>query len=95
MSVVTPTIAPGQRVIIRIAATIVNAVDGRLDYLGERFTIDPSNFVALVDGHMALIEVRVRIIRSTGKASFLVDHEGHALRVHAQQIRPIESEVVR
>lgn len=94
MSVVTPTIAPGQRVIIRIVATIVNTVNGRLDYMVERFTIDPSSFVALVDGHMALIEVRVRIIRSTGRASFLVLYEGHPLRVHAQQIKA-ESEVVR
>lgn len=95
MSTTSPTIAPGQRVIIRVDDGGDNAVEGRIDYLGERFAISQDvRVLDLIDAHTVLIEVTGHIIRSTGRASFLVAYDGHALRVHEQQIRPVESEVL-
>jgi hypothetical protein len=84
------------RVTIRIVATIThcdNLLGFSVDYMGARFMAPPSSLIEHVEPHMALFELDGRIIRPTGRASFLVDCHGRELRVHVQQMRPIESEV--
>lgn len=84
------------RVTIRIVATIVhcdNLHGFTVDYMGARFMAPPSSLIEHVEPHMALFELDAHIIRPTGRASFLVACHERELRVHVQQIRPIESEV--
>lgn len=83
---------PGHRCSIRIVATVIHddSLHGIVvDYMGSRFTVPANSLIERVDSHMALFELQASIIRSTGRASFLVAYQGHALRVHVQQMREV------
>lgn len=82
-----------QHITIRIVASIIHddALHGvTIDYMGARFTAPADSLVKRVDARMALFELEATIIRSTGRASFLVAYAGHALRVHVQQMQECE-----
>lgn len=88
-------IAPGARCRVRIVVTLLHdegPYGWKCDYLGNVFLVPRSDNIAPRDKRMALVEIEARIIRQTGRASYLVEYAGHALRVHAQQVYLQESE---
>lgn len=90
--IATPTFAPGQRVRVRIVATVVHvdALHGyTIDYMGARFMAPSNSLIEHVEPHMALFELGAHIIETNGQASFLVAYAGHRLRVHVQQIQEV------
>lgn len=80
----------GQQVRLRIAVTLIqfhNLHGWTVNYLGERFLVAVGDIAKKIDARTALIDIPGVIVRPTGKASFLVKHGDHQLRVHVQQIR--------
>ena len=92
-----PIIISGSRCLIRIAAAVVHedAQHGyTIDYMGARFLAPAGSFRSWVDDRMATFELVGIVTRSTGNASYLVSHQGHALRMHVQQIRALEEAAI-
>ena len=87
-----PTIQAGSRCLIRIAPALLHVEGERgytVSYMGSEFIVARQETIEVRDG-IVVAELPARVIKSTGRASFLVLHQGHALRVHVQQIRALE-----
>ena len=84
------TIPTDQYCTIRIAVTFIHDESQygiKVSYMGEIFLVARRDIIEASDKKTLIVELDATVICSTGIASYLVSHQGHDLRCHAQHIR--------